>query len=179
MKQWKKEYHPRNAIGRFTRNGRVSSIVPGMGEPININSEECDIDSITAEIESDPKNASRILRQAIADGRLSTRVHRGNQDKHIPGTQNYKQEIANGREPSILTADVEYLIKKHAGRGIPQFTRKGKWTQKEMFCDDDYIGVYKNKRYSSSHKTHRGQIHYSNKGVHIVPEQDQKHDKKK
>lgn len=134
-----------------------------------------DMNALTAEIEANPQNASRILRQAIADGRVNTRVHKGHQDKHIQGTQNYKQEIANGREPSILTADAKELINKHAGKGILQITRNNKWTQKELFRDENYIGIYKNKRYASNHKTHRGQIHYSNKGVHIVPEQERKY----
>ena len=77
------------------------------------------INSITEEIEADLGNAARILRQAIADGKINTRVHRGNQDKHIPGTQNYRQEIVNGREPSILTADAEELIKSTPEQEFP------------------------------------------------------------
>lgn len=160
---------------------RKSSIVPGEGEPTDgfIYGEEeleeepvyWDISVVTSQINSDPKNASKIINAAIADGRLNTKLFKGAQDKHIPGTQNYKQELAQGREPSILTADANELIKKYAGKGEPVI-KKGKWVQQERFKDENYIGVYKNKRFSESYKTQFGRIHYSNKGVHIVPDKE-------
>ena len=35
--------------------------------------------------------------------RSNAKIHKGRQDKHIVGTNNYKQQIANGKHPSILT----------------------------------------------------------------------------
>ena len=161
--------------------GRSGTIVIGRNESAEEKQIESsyDMNALTAEIEADPENASRILRQAIADGRVNTRVHKGHQDKHIVGTQNYKQELANGREPSILTVDHEALIEKHAGQGVPLMARNNRWTQCESFADDKHIGVYNNKRFNFSKQTCNGRMHYSNKGVHIVPDKENDDDKHK
>ena len=171
----------RGIVAGDDSSAKSSSIVPGKHESPNLEQSKADYDinSLTQEIESDISNASQILRRAIADGKVNTHIHKGHQDKHILGTQNYRQEIANGREPSILTADANILVKKHVGKGQLVFTRRNKWTQKERFIDDGIIGIYKNKRFSSSHKTRIGNIHYGNGGVHIVPEQEKKYDKSK
>jgi hypothetical protein len=105
----------------------------------------------------------------VREGRINTNLHRGNQDKHIEGTQNYKQEIEQGRWPSILTADAAELLQKYAGKGKLDFDRKGKFTGKEIFVADRVIGIYRNKMYSESKYTREAKTHYSNKGAHIVP----------
>ena len=166
---------PRDELGQWTdENGtsaKSGSIRPGENEEPDEEklASSYDMNALTAEIEANPQNASRILSQAIADGRVNTRVHKGHQDKHIPGTQNYKQEIANGREPSILTTDAAALIKEHAGKGVPVI-RKGKWMQVEKFTHKKNIGTYNNRRKKQSYSTNIGRIHYSNKGAHVVPD---------
>lgn len=151
--------------------GHLATVVPGRGEPTGERKANSiyDMNALTFAIESDPRSAARILRQAIVDGKVNTKVHRGHQDKHIVGTQNYKQEIANGREPSILTEDAEMLIKKYAGNGIPMI-RDGKWMQTEKFTHFQQIGIYVNKRKNVRYNTNSGRIHYSNKGAHVVPD---------
>ena len=37
--------------------------------------------------------------------RSNAKIHKGRQDKHIEGTNNYNQQKANGKNPSILTSD--------------------------------------------------------------------------
>lgn len=170
--------------GWYTKKGsgaKSGSIRPGEGERAPWAEEEpasaFDINSVTEEINSNPGNAERIIRQAIADGKLNTKLFSGAQNKHILGTKNYKQEIEQGREPSILTADAKDLIKRYAGKGVPVMTRKNKWAQCESFTHTEYIGIYKNNKFGSSHKTHKGRMHYSNNGIHIVPDQEEKYDK--
>ena len=44
----------------------------------------------------------------------------GAQEKHIPDTPNYKQELANGKNKSIFYGDnkiVQELLDKFAGKG--------------------------------------------------------------
>lgn len=36
-------------------------------------------------------------------GKGNSQIHQDRQDKHIEGTKNYNQQIANGKNPSILT----------------------------------------------------------------------------
>lgn len=49
-------------------------------------------------------------------GRGNAQIHPGRQDKHIEGTNNYKQQIANGKNPSILTENPAKLQKKVRGK---------------------------------------------------------------
>ncbi|MGG1331454.1 polymorphic toxin type 50 domain-containing protein [Bacillus haynesii] len=73
------------------------------------------------------------LRQTIRTKRsvprskwFSAKVKPGAQEKHIPGTPNYKQEVANGRTKSIFYGDnkkAQELLDKYAGTG--EFPRKG------------------------------------------------------
>jgi hypothetical protein len=50
------------------------------------------------------------------NGKL-VKINQGQQDKQIPGTNNYKQEIANGKPRSIFTEDPNQLLDKYAGTG--------------------------------------------------------------
>ncbi len=47
-------------------------------------------------------------------GRGNGQIHPGKQAKHIPGTPNYNQQVANGKNPSILTENPQQLL----GRGF-------------------------------------------------------------
>ena len=49
---------------------------------------------------------------------------------------------------------------------------RGKWMQAEKFTHERKIGVYKNKLWGESYDTNHGRIHYSNRGAHIVPDQN-------
>ncbi len=128
------------------------------------------LESVAKEINANPDNAQEIFKKAIDAGKVNLTVRQGAQNKHIPGTHEYEQEVAKGREPSVLTADAEELVKKYAGNGDIVISDAGQWEHKEKFTDDKDIGIYKNKRYNESAPTTRGKIHYSNKGTHIVPD---------
>ena len=94
------------------------------------------------------------------------KVHKGRQDKHILGTNNY---IA-GR--SALTADAQQLIDQYAGKSEPlqisRGARKGEWIRKERFTHSEIIGTYIDADGTET-ETNAGTIHYSKNGVHIVP----------
>ena len=91
-------------------------------------------------------------------------IHKGRQDKHIKGTNNYNQQRANGKNPSILNSNPDKLLKEGAGNG--RMTTPNKETV-------DYgrvIGKYYDRESGKYYNTTRVTINYDNKGnAHIVP----------
>ncbi|PAE51380.1 transposase, partial [Bacillus licheniformis] len=97
------------------------------------------------------------------------KVKPGAQEKHIPGTPNYKQEVANGRTKSIFYGDnkkAQELLDKYAGTG--DMLKKG---NKERVDFGQVIGKYYNTETRKYEETTRGMIHYGKNGAHIVPSQ--------
>ncbi|GAA5417214.1 hypothetical protein Pryu01_02277 [Paraliobacillus ryukyuensis] len=95
------------------------------------------------------------------------KVKPGAQEKHIPNTPNYKQEIANGKNKSIFYGDnktAQELLDKFAGKG--QLLPNGK---KERVDFGKPIGKYYDLDISEYLETTRGMIHYGKNGAHIVP----------
>ncbi|MGQ4250233.1 T7SS effector LXG polymorphic toxin [Bacillus subtilis] len=95
------------------------------------------------------------------------KVKPGAQEKHIPNTPNYKQEIANGKNKSIFYGDnktAQELLDKYAGKG--QLLPNGK---KERVDFGKPIGKYYDRDTGEYIETTRGMIHYGKDGAHIVP----------
>ncbi|GIN33532.1 hypothetical protein J5TS1_10350 [Bacillus licheniformis] len=96
------------------------------------------------------------------------KVKPGAQEKHIPGTPNYKQEIANGRKnKSIFYGDnktAQELLDKFAGKGT--LLKNG---VKERVDFGKVIGKFYDKDTGKYVETTRALIHYSKNGAHIVP----------
>ena len=91
-------------------------------------------------------------------------IKKGQQDKHIPGTNNYKQELAKGVHKSILTADPERLLREFAGKGERISPTK------ERINFGEIIGRYYDPKTQQYYDTTWGIIHYDNNGgAHIVP----------
>ncbi|WOO46485.1 T7SS effector LXG polymorphic toxin [Bacillus subtilis] len=95
------------------------------------------------------------------------KVKPGAQEKHIPNTPNYKQEIANGKNKSVFYGDnktAQELLDKFAGKG--QLLPNGK---KERVDFGKPIGKYYDRDTGEYIETTRGMIHYGKDGAHIVP----------
>ena len=95
------------------------------------------------------------------------KVKAGAQEKHIPDTPNYKQEVANGKNKSIFYGDnktAQELLDKFAGKG--QLLPNGK---KERVDFGKPIGKYYDRDTGQYLETTRGMIHYGKDGAHIVP----------
>ncbi|MEN7359683.1 T7SS effector LXG polymorphic toxin [Bacillus licheniformis] len=95
------------------------------------------------------------------------KVKPGAQEKHIPGTPNYKQEVANGKNKSIFNGDnkkAQELLYKYAGTGTIL-----KNENRERVNFGQVIGKYYNKKTDKYEDTTNGIIHYSKNGAHIVP----------
>lgn len=89
-------------------------------------------------------------------------VHDGRQGKHIPGHNNYKL----GR--SILTADPSALSRKAGSGQQVGSTQVGLPGSKERVNFGEFIGEYIDSN-GNSIPAMNGMIHYSKKGLHIVP----------
>lgn len=105
-------------------------------------------------------------RKKIQSDSVSKTIESGKQDKHIVGSNNY----TNGR--SYLTISLEEaqkLVDKYAGTGDIKWTNSGAWASKEVITADKIIGICVDPVTSEKIETRRFTIHYSKKGVHIVP----------
>ena len=94
------------------------------------------------------------------------KVKAGAQEKHIPNTPNYKQEVANGKNKSIFYGDnktAQELLDKFAGKG--QLLKNGR----ERVDFGEPIGKYYDRNTGQYHETTKGLIHYGKGGAHIVP----------
>jgi hypothetical protein len=96
--------------------------------------------------------------------RPSTTIQKGLQDKHIAGTKNYKQEIAKGEHPSVLTGDAGTLLTEGVGKGHKQGDTK------EVIDYGRVIGKFYDLDTKKYYDTTRATIHFDSKNkAHIVP----------
>ena len=94
------------------------------------------------------------------------KVKAGAQEKHIPDTPNYKQELANGKNKSIFYGDnkiAQELLDKFAGKG--ELLKNGR----ERVDFGEPIGKYYDRNTGEYYETTKGLIHYGKDGAHIVP----------
>ena len=66
------------------------------------------------------------------------------------------------------TNEIQQLINKYAGTGRLQRDGQGHWNHKEVVAMGENIGVYKDLK-GKELPTDIATIHYSKKGVHVVP----------
>ena len=97
------------------------------------------------------------------------------QNKHVVGTNSYKN-LSETKEypPSYLTIPqhkISELVTEYAGKGINIYDSHGNWTHTEIIVtNDEEIGVVVNNLDGETQETSVFKIHYSKKGVHIVPD---------
>ena len=115
--------------------------------------------------------ADEKTRKYLRSDKVNKSIFGGRQDKHIPGTNNYKE----GR--SYLTVSKEEipdLIEQYAGTGTIKRKPDNSFNRREVCRADRIIGVYINKETGERMETHCFSIRYSNDGVHIVPAREEK-----
>ena len=108
------------------------------------------------------------IQDRIKTGKTETTVLAGKQGKHILGHNNY---IA-GRSYLNSAEDVQALVNKYAGTGTLVRDASGKWAHKEVVTADHPIGFAVSQVDGSATETSTFTIHYSKKGVHIVPKKE-------
>lgn len=186
MADFKENEHPRDKDGKFTDGKKEINEKPQTSEEakkkwFNIEGKQNnylsmnDIDKALND-SANPTEAKKVFSEMIADGKVNLNVSIQKQNKHIEGTFENGREIEKGNEKSILTANAKELVNQYAGKGELLFKKK-KWQHKEAFQHNRNLGIYVNKRNKDIYYTNNGCIHYSNSGVHIVP--DKKDNKEK
>jgi hypothetical protein len=106
-------------------------------------------------------NDENEVRKNIKNGVFNMDIVSAKQNHHIVGSPEYVE----GK--SILSANPRELLDKYAGSGKIMMIKK-KWVHKERIYCDEVIGIHKNQNGLAS-ETKVGMIHYSKKGVHVVP----------
>lgn len=108
----------------------------------------------------------RALEKEIRTGKIPTRIESGKQGKHFKEHSNY----INGRSYlTISEKEAQEVVNKYAGSGKKLRDAKGQWRHKEIVRADDPIGYSIDPVTGESSLTNCFTIHYSKKGVHIVP----------
>ena len=122
--------------------------------------------SIREEIDSSHSGEYTGENAGKGDSNSEVKVNRGQQNKHIPGTNEYKNSVKSGNKRSIMNGDIkdiQKLLDEKAGTG----TMIG--DNKERVDFGQVIGQYVNPTTGEVTDTTMGIIHYGNKGAHIVP----------
>lgn len=93
-------------------------------------------------------------------------IEPGKQGKHILGHNNY----ISGRSYLTISADeAQALVDQYAGTGKPEITKGLQWKNKETIRTKHIIGMDVDQVTGMGVETTDFKIHYSKKGVHIVP----------
>lgn len=118
------------------------------------------------------------VKNDIQSGRKKLKIETGQQNKHIQGTNEYNQYAQKLKElgqygPSKITInlkEIDDLIKSYSGHGKLNI-KNGKWDNKELILTNNKIvGIAVNNLTGKEAETTVFKIHYSNKGVHMVPD---------
>ncbi len=111
-------------------------------------------------------------------GRQNKTVLTGRQNKHIKETNEFRQYAKAFKDKgefgpsriSIPHDEVQKLVDQYAGTGMLD-VKNGKWTGMEIITDNrKNIGTVVNNLNGNAVETPVFKIHYSSKGVHIVPD---------
>ena len=111
------------------------------------------------------------IARCVKARRIQEDIRSDNTIKTIIEAKQNKHNIVNDNDSYfyINLKQEQKLVNKYAGTGTIKFDRKGKWNNKELIIIDGIVGKYINKNYDTLVDTNSFIIHYSNKGVHIVP----------
>lgn len=119
------------------------------------------------------------IRNQIGSDKYPLTLHQGRQNKHIPGTNAYKQYAANLASkgeygPPYLTVgdeEIKSLVEKYHGTGILLKRKDGTWRGIERITiHPDKVGVAVNNLTGTEADTTTFTIRYSKDGVHIAPD---------
>ena len=106
------------------------------------------------------------IRDHIQSDAQPKTIEVGKQGKHIREHNNYIQ----GRSYLTISVDeAQTLVNRHAGTGELLRDTKNKWKHQELIHTKQQIGVDVDQLTGEERPTTDFKIHYSSKGVHIVP----------
>ncbi|EGV2902352.1 hypothetical protein JF527_005115, partial [Salmonella enterica] len=96
-------------------------------------------------------------------------INKGQQNKHIEGTNEYKTAASSGNQRSVLTVDPQSLLPQlGTGQQVGKL-KVGLAGSKERIDFGKPIGNFVDKDTGLSVPTTKGIVHYGKDGAHIVP----------
>ncbi|RTY52569.1 transposase [Pantoea sp. YU22] len=96
-------------------------------------------------------------------------MNQGQQNKHVPGTNEYKIASEAGLNKSVLTVQPDSLLSKLGTGQQVGNAAIGTPGSKERINYGKVIGNYIDPQTGVSTPTTNGIVHYGKNGVHIVP----------
>lgn len=117
------------------------------------------------------KYYSLLVAKAIQEGRQPILVEDGKQGKHLVVHNNYKA----GRsyfERGTTVEQIQKAVDRYAGSGRIEMRKNGKPGNKETVRIPELTGYAVDQNTKETSATHIFKIHYSDKGVHIVPKKE-------
>lgn len=118
------------------------------------------------------KYYSLLVAKSIREGRQPIRVEDGKQGKHLVVHNNY-MEGRSYFEQGTTVEQIQKAVNKYAGTGRVEIQRDGKPSNKEVVRIPELTGYDVDKLSGEVHKTHLFKVHYSDKGVHLVPKREE------
>lgn len=118
------------------------------------------------------KYYSLLVAKSIREERQPIRVEDGKQGKHLVVHNNY-MEGRSYFEQGTTVEQIQKAINKYAGTGRVEIRRDGKPSNKEVIRVPELTGYDVDKLSGEVHKTHLFKVHYSDKGVHLVPKREE------
>lgn len=117
------------------------------------------------------QKSNTIVAEAIRSGKVSKKVNREKQERHIRGSKRY----TNNR--SYIHGDLAYaqkLVDELSGTGKPVMDKKGNWTYRERVDASETVGVHVDNKTGRKTETEKAMIAYSRTGTHIYPRKEDK-----
>lgn len=177
---------PKDVYRRHSNCRCVVEYYPGDGKKQNVHTKKWQSQTERDKIEqrkhiglisNDNQIQNYIREKIIPNQRIDNIV--GRQEIHRQGTKMYQQRQHSLQSkgqygPSYITIsddDVLRLVNKYSGKGEIKYDRNGKWNNQEtIVTNDEIIGVVFNNQNGKHVQTSVFKIHYSENGVHIVPD---------
>lgn len=110
------------------------------------------------------------LQRRIDNGKVSLKVNRKKQAKHIRGSEEYKKAVAEGHFPSELTLSrkaQELVLEKAMEDGVCEKRKNG--SIRIYYEANQTVGKAVLKDGSASEYTRCVEVHFSKDGTHLVP----------
>lgn len=117
----------------------------------------------------DSEESRKLLREAIDSGKVSTKLDKKAQSKHVKNSDAYNAEIAKGEMPSYMTIskmEIQRIINNESGNGDIRFDGN---QFREVITVNENVAMFGDKLNNQYIATNRATIHYSKHGTHLVP----------
>ena len=145
-------------------------------ERVNSNIQETRRGNQNSQFGTHAQQEMKLEQPVTANGQANVKklqIETGQQNKHIVGTNEYTQAVRNGVNKSILEVEPQVLLPKIGGGQQVGNIRIGLPGSKERINFNYKIGQYYDNTSGKFIPTTIAIVHYSKRGIHIVPARPQ------